>query len=55
MAYSRLLSPRNFTLFSILSLGGGYFIIRSRNLAGQQRVRPQGDYSVTVDRSGGGI
>ncbi|KAH7089233.1 hypothetical protein FB567DRAFT_328542 [Paraphoma chrysanthemicola] len=52
MAYSRLLSPRNVTLFSLLSLGGGYFMIKSRTLAEKQRNRAAGDYSVTVDRSG---
>ncbi|KAH7061971.1 hypothetical protein BKA63DRAFT_527175 [Paraphoma chrysanthemicola] len=55
MAYSRLLSPRNVTLFSLLSLGGGYFMIKSRTLAEKQRNRAAGDYSVTVDRSGGGV
>jgi hypothetical protein len=47
-----LCSPRNITLFSLLSLGGGYFMIKSRTLAEKQRVRAAGDYSVTVDRSG---
>ncbi|EDU42173.1 hypothetical protein PtrSN002B_007904 [Pyrenophora tritici-repentis] len=55
MPYSRLLTTRNMTLFSIAALGTGYFTIRSKTLAEKQQVRPAGDYAVTVDRSGGGI
>ncbi|KAH4046283.1 hypothetical protein HBI56_172710 [Parastagonospora nodorum] len=55
MAYSRLLTPRNIGLLSIFSLGGGYFMVKSRSLAERQRVRAEGDYSVAVHRSGGGI
>ncbi|OAG09847.1 uncharacterized protein CC84DRAFT_1160897 [Paraphaeosphaeria sporulosa] len=53
MAYSRLFTPRNLAFFSMFSLGGGYLTMKSRALAVKQRER--GDYSVTVDRSGGGI
>ncbi|KAF2451719.1 hypothetical protein P171DRAFT_478747 [Karstenula rhodostoma CBS 690.94] len=53
MAYSRLFTPRNLALVSIFSLGGGYLALKSRALAIKQRE--SGDYSVTVDRSGGGI
>jgi len=45
-------STRNMTLFSIAALGSGYFSIKSKTLAEKQRVRPAGDYAVTVDRSG---
>ncbi|KAJ4990283.1 hypothetical protein SVAN01_04165 [Stagonosporopsis vannaccii] len=55
MPYSRILTPRTFTLITAMSLGGGYLLIKSRSLAEQQRERVAGDYSVTVDRSGGGI
>ncbi|KAF2241073.1 hypothetical protein BU26DRAFT_525600 [Trematosphaeria pertusa] len=55
MAYSRLFTPRNFAIFSFLSLGGGYMMLKSRALAAKQRERAVGDYSVSVDRSGGGI
>ncbi|KAH7350346.1 hypothetical protein BKA66DRAFT_431208 [Pyrenochaeta sp. MPI-SDFR-AT-0127] len=44
--------PRNFTLISVLTLGSGYFIVKSRILADKQRERAAGDYSVSVDRSG---
>ncbi|PSN62319.1 hypothetical protein BS50DRAFT_638855 [Corynespora cassiicola Philippines] len=53
MAYSRFFTTRNLAFFSVLSLGGGYMVIKSRALAVKQRET--GDYSVTVDRSGGGI
>jgi hypothetical protein len=39
-------------LFSLFSLGGGYLALKSRTLAEKQRVRANGDYHVTVDRSG---
>ncbi|KAF1830983.1 hypothetical protein BDW02DRAFT_601182 [Decorospora gaudefroyi] len=55
MAYSRILNPRNLALFSIASLGSGYFMVKSRALSDKQRTRAEGDYTVTVDRSGGGI
>ncbi|KAF1944403.1 hypothetical protein EJ02DRAFT_420475 [Clathrospora elynae] len=55
MPYSRLLTSRNFAIFSLFSLGGGYFMVKSRTLAEKKRAREAGDYSVTVDRSGGGI
>ncbi|KAF2690467.1 hypothetical protein K458DRAFT_413251 [Lentithecium fluviatile CBS 122367] len=55
MAYSRLFTPRNLALFSVFSLGGGYMMVKSRALAEKQRQRAVGDYSVSVDRSGGGI
>ncbi|KAF2829489.1 hypothetical protein CC86DRAFT_368495 [Ophiobolus disseminans] len=53
MAYSRLITPRNVSLFSLVALSGGYFMVKGRTLAEKQRA--VGDYSVTVDRSGGGI
>jgi hypothetical protein len=43
---------RNVALLSIFSLSGGYMMVKSRALAERQRQRAQGDYSVTVDRSG---
>ncbi|KAF1948887.1 hypothetical protein CC80DRAFT_223631 [Byssothecium circinans] len=52
MAYSRLFTPRNLALFSLLSLGGGYGIVKTRTLAEKRRERASGDYSVSVDRSG---
>ncbi|CAA9965004.1 hypothetical protein CFE70_007951 [Pyrenophora teres f. teres 0-1] len=52
MPYTRLLTTRNMTLFSIAALGTGYFTIKSKTLAEKQQVRPAGDYAVTVDRSG---
>ncbi|XPS76957.1 hypothetical protein M3J09_008999 [Ascochyta lentis] len=55
MPYSGIFSPRTFTLITAVSLGGGYLMIKSRSLAEKQRDRVAGDYSVTVDRSGGGI
>ncbi|KAF2467660.1 uncharacterized protein BDR25DRAFT_305427 [Lindgomyces ingoldianus] len=55
MAYSRLFTTRSLTLFSVLSLGGGYIMLKSRVLASKQKERAAGDYSVSVDRSGGGI
>ncbi|KAF2789558.1 hypothetical protein K505DRAFT_328144 [Melanomma pulvis-pyrius CBS 109.77] len=55
MAYSRLFTPRNLTFLSILSLSGGYIMVKSRTLAAKQKERAVGDYSVSVDRSGGGI
>lgn len=44
--------PRNLAFFSMLSLGGGYLMIKSRTLAAKQRERAVGDFSVSVDRSG---
>ncbi|ORY16761.1 hypothetical protein BCR34DRAFT_475840 [Clohesyomyces aquaticus] len=44
--------PRNFTIFSLFSFGGGYMMLKSRALAEKQKQRAAGDYSVTVDRSG---
>ncbi|KAF2631160.1 hypothetical protein BU25DRAFT_407698 [Macroventuria anomochaeta] len=55
MPYPRVLTPRTFTLITAMSLGGGYLMIKSKSLAEKQRERAAGDYSVTVDRSGGGI
>jgi len=45
-------SPRNMTLFTLASLGSGYFVVKSKTLADRQRARVDGDYTVTVDRSG---
>lgn len=45
-------SQRNITLLSVLTLGSGYFIVKSKTLADKQRERAAGDYSVSVDRSG---
>lgn len=45
-------STRNMALFSMAALGSGYFTIKSKTLAEKQKVRPAGDYAVTVDRSG---
>jgi hypothetical protein len=45
-------SPRNVTLLSLFSFAGGYLTLKSRTLAEKQRIRANGDYSVTVDRSG---
>jgi hypothetical protein len=39
-------------LFSLASLGSGYFVIKSKTMADRQRARAEGDYTVTVDRSG---
>ncbi|KAJ8109943.1 hypothetical protein OPT61_g7083 [Boeremia exigua] len=50
MPYSRIFTPRTFTLITAMSLGGGYLMIKSKALAEQQRERGVGDYSVTVDR-----
>ncbi|OCL14397.1 hypothetical protein AOQ84DRAFT_351525 [Glonium stellatum] len=55
MAYTSFFNRRNIAIFSLLSLGGSYFIIKSRTLAEKKRERAVGDYSVSVDRSGGGI
>ncbi|OSS45019.1 hypothetical protein B5807_09134 [Epicoccum nigrum] len=55
MPYSRILSSRTFTLLTAMSLGGGFLMMKSRALAEQQGEKAAGDYSVTVDRSGGGI
>ncbi|UPX18785.1 uncharacterized protein EKO05_0009077 [Ascochyta rabiei] len=55
MPYSRILTPSTFTLITAMSLGGGYLMTKSRPSAELQRDRNDGDYSVTVDRSGGGI
>ncbi|KAF5847480.1 hypothetical protein GGP41_000181 [Bipolaris sorokiniana] len=52
MTYSRLLTPRSMAVLSIISLGGGYFTLKSRTLADKQRVRSNGDFAVSVDRSG---
>ncbi|KAF3052604.1 hypothetical protein E8E11_010247 [Didymella keratinophila] len=49
-----ILTPRNFTLFTAMSLGG-ILIVKSRSLAEQRRENVAGDYSVRVERSGGGI
>ncbi|OCK83596.1 hypothetical protein K432DRAFT_379373 [Lepidopterella palustris CBS 459.81] len=54
MAYSKFFNGRNLALFSFLSLGGSYFFMKSRTLA-QNKERAVGDYSVSVDRSGGGV
>jgi hypothetical protein len=45
-------SPRNMTLFTLASLGSGYFVIKSKTLADRQRAHGERDYTVTVDRSG---
>jgi hypothetical protein len=45
-------SPRTMALFSLASLGSGYFVIKSKTMADRQRARAEGDYTVTVDRSG---
>jgi hypothetical protein len=37
-------------MFSVAALGSGYFMVKSRTLA--DKARTQGDYTVTVDRSG---
>ncbi|OAL45302.1 hypothetical protein IQ07DRAFT_591636 [Pyrenochaeta sp. DS3sAY3a] len=50
MTYARFITPRNLTLLSLVSLGSGYFIIKSKTLTEKQRAA--GDYSVSVDRSG---
>lgn len=42
--------PRSLSLLSIISLSGGYIMLRSRGLT--VKPRENGDYSVTVDRSG---
>ncbi|KAF1841221.1 uncharacterized protein K460DRAFT_371232 [Cucurbitaria berberidis CBS 394.84] len=55
MAYSKLLTPRNLTLFSLFTLGSGYVAFKSKTLADKRRERAIGDYSVSVDRSGGGV
>ncbi|EUC42988.1 hypothetical protein COCMIDRAFT_102105 [Bipolaris oryzae ATCC 44560] len=52
MTYSRLLTPRSMAVLSIISLGGGYFTLRSRTLAEKQTVRSSRDFAVSVDRSG---
>ncbi|KAF1362886.1 hypothetical protein EJ07DRAFT_58520, partial [Lizonia empirigonia] len=52
MPYSRILTPRTFTLITAMSLGGGYLMVKSRSLSEKQSDRLAGDYSVTVDRSG---
>ena len=44
--------PRNLTFLSIISLGSGYMMLKSRTLAVKQKERAIGDYSVSVDRSG---
>ncbi|KAF2871727.1 hypothetical protein BDV95DRAFT_493928 [Massariosphaeria phaeospora] len=43
---------RNIALFSVVSLGGGYMMLKSKTLAEKQRERATGDFSVSVDRSG---
>ena len=45
-------SRRNVAIFSLMSLGGSYLIMKSRTLAEKKRERAVGDYSVSVDRSG---
>ncbi|OCK93037.1 uncharacterized protein K441DRAFT_567913 [Cenococcum geophilum 1.58] len=45
-------SRRNIAILSLMSLGGSYFIMKSRTLAEKKRERAVGDYSVSVDRSG---
>ena len=42
--------PRNLACLSIFSLAGSYLVLKSRTLATKQREN--GDFSVTVDRSG---
>ncbi|KAH7130387.1 hypothetical protein B0J11DRAFT_523076 [Dendryphion nanum] len=55
MANPRILAGRNLLFVSALSLGGTYMILKSKTLAVKQQDKQNGDYSVTVDRSGGGI
>ncbi|KAF1919557.1 hypothetical protein BDU57DRAFT_144313 [Ampelomyces quisqualis] len=45
-----LYRPRNVSLISLFSLGGGYLMLKSRTFAEKQKAA--GDYSVPVDRSG---
>ncbi|KAF2728309.1 hypothetical protein EJ04DRAFT_516714 [Polyplosphaeria fusca] len=54
MAFERLLTPRNATLL-VVSLGGGIIMLKARASAAKQKERAVGDYSVSVDRSGGGV
>lgn len=39
-------------ILSVISVAGGYFTLKPRALADQQRVRSSGDFAVSVDRSG---
>ncbi|EOA87633.1 uncharacterized protein SETTUDRAFT_28275 [Exserohilum turcica Et28A] len=55
MPSPRLLTPRNMVILSVISVAGGYFTLKPRALADQQRVRSSGDFAVSVDRSGGGV
>ncbi|PVI03581.1 hypothetical protein DM02DRAFT_612063 [Periconia macrospinosa] len=56
MAYSRIFTPRGFAFISAFSLGGGYLVLKSSRAAvAHRQQREAGDYSVEVDRSGGGI
>lgn len=43
---------RNISLFSLATLGGGYFMMKARSGSLAEQKRANGDYSVTVDRSG---
>ncbi|KAF2396524.1 hypothetical protein EJ06DRAFT_559663 [Trichodelitschia bisporula] len=46
---------RNLAVFSLLTLGGSYFVLKSRTLAAKRRQRLEGDFHVDASRSGGGI
>ncbi|KAF2494276.1 hypothetical protein BU16DRAFT_619420 [Lophium mytilinum] len=55
MAPSRFFNGRNLAIFSVFTFGGSYILFKSRALAAKKQNKAIGDYSVSVDRSGGGI
>ncbi|KAF2271349.1 uncharacterized protein EI97DRAFT_437938 [Westerdykella ornata] len=55
MSYTKLFGSRNLAIAAFASLGGSYLLLRSRLVPAKQKERPAGDFSVSVDRSGGGI
>ncbi|KAF1985040.1 hypothetical protein K402DRAFT_395094 [Aulographum hederae CBS 113979] len=53
--YSPFFNRRNMAFFSIFSLAGGYFVLKSRTIATKNREKRQGDLAVEPARSGGGV
>ncbi|KAF2103121.1 hypothetical protein NA57DRAFT_72104 [Rhizodiscina lignyota] len=49
------LTGRNLALFSFLSLGSGYMILKMRTIQAKRQERVAGDLTVSASRSGGGI